>query len=76
VSYIQFNDEGLVHPTAKTKMWGVFNSDSGFRLGSISWFSHWRKYVYHTNSGTVLDPYCLREIADFCEAKTFDHKNA
>lgn len=59
----------------KTKRWFVFSTvDSGL-LGTISWFGRWRKYAFGTNGG-VFEETCLRDIADFCEARTHEHREA
>lgn len=60
---------------AKTDWWIVWPtmSRSG-PLGVVKWFSHWRKYTFFPNHATVLDPGCLREIANFCDKQTELHR--
>jgi hypothetical protein len=44
-------------------------------LGWVAWFSRWRKYAFYPKPETVYEEDCLRDIAEFCEAKTKEHKN-
>lgn len=63
-------------PKAKTKVWWILNRYDHGHLGWIAWYSHWRKYSFTPNGGSVYEEKCLREIADFCEKKTKEHKAA
>jgi hypothetical protein len=58
----------------KTDIWSV--SCRGHCLGQVRWYAQWRRYVYFVTTlhAVLLDPTCLREIADFCETKTQEHK--
>lgn len=49
-----------------TDIYTVFSR--GIPLGEIRWYSHWRKYTFSPNPGTVFDNTCLIEIAAHCEA--------
>jgi hypothetical protein len=72
--YLVF-EESLQPPSAKTKRWLVLNHDKTI-LGTIKWWTYWRKYCYITPAGeVVLDVGCLREIADFCAKQTREHKS-
>ena len=53
----------------KTRTWLVF-SMSDQRLGTIFWHSSWRRYCFSPPLYTVFDASCLRDIAEFCEART------
>ena len=67
--------EGVPHP--KTKVWRVVSKYDGEPiLGFIQWFPRWRKYSFFPNSDTIYEEVCLREIAEFCEVKTRQHKEA
>jgi hypothetical protein len=68
VSFLQFKLHAL-GSDRKTQEWGV-ESNEGWPLGVINWFSSWRRYVFSPIGGTVYDTVCLREIAEFCGAKT------
>ena len=59
----------------KTKTWWVVNKYDDTHLGWIGWFVRWRKYSFFPKGGTVYEKDCLRDIADFCEEKTIEHKN-
>jgi hypothetical protein len=55
-----------------TKVWEVKSST---HLGIVSWYGPWRKYTFHnTYADCIFDANCLREIADFCETQTKEHK--
>jgi hypothetical protein len=73
VSYLNFVPDG-VSPSGKTRYWSV-ETLGGAKLGTIAWFSHWRKYVFGSSTTyNVFDPGCLREIADFADQRTKEHK--
>lgn len=59
--------------SGKTKRWEVV-SNNGL-LAEIMWYGQWRKYCFFPFMQTVFDVSCLREIADFCEARTREHKS-
>jgi hypothetical protein len=60
--------------SGKTEIWRVIGSDRS-TLGWVSWSGPWRKYIYAANTAANYDAACLREIADFCETKTKEHRN-
>jgi hypothetical protein len=72
-TYIRFI-EGPSKP--KTRTWWVVTKDDDIHLGWIGWFARWRKYGFYPKSETVYEQICLREIADFCERETAEHKKA
>jgi NADH:ubiquinone oxidoreductase subunit len=74
MSYLKFEDRGT-SDSGKTKRWVVLNSLSNAALGWVQWYSGFRKYVYEGLPGTKYDAGCMREIANFIEAKTIDHKS-
>lgn len=63
-------------PGTKTKRWQVRSNDRRETiLGVIAWFASWRKYTFQSSINySVFDERCLREIADFIETKTKEHK--
>lgn len=65
-------------PTGKTDIFHVRNRENTVLLGAISWFGPWRKYCFYPTPGPeemVFEWTCLREIADFCESKTKEHRS-
>lgn len=72
MSFIEFIDAGFSE-SGKTKKWNVASKD-GVILGTVSWWSFWRRYTFHPSLGVVLDPVCLRDIADFMSKQTSFHK--
>jgi len=70
----------------KTQVWNVFSKEDTDWLGQVSWFPQWRKYAfrstYHAEgeqhgrflSDVWFEEKCQRDIADFCEKLTRQHK--
>lgn len=73
--YIEFRDMGFLRPGAKTRVWYVINKRNPDDIpGIIKWNGGWRKYVYYSGEA-FYDWQCLRQIADFIEQKTKDHRS-
>jgi hypothetical protein len=61
--------------SGKTGRWSVRSSqDSTVVLGGVGWYAPWRRYCFFPTPGTCLEQVCLREVADFVEARTSEHK--
>ncbi len=45
-----------------------------FELGYVKWFAPWKTYSFEPHSGTVFEKRCLRDIAQFCEELTKEHR--
>jgi len=43
-------------------------------LGEVKWFGCWRQYAFFPFPGTAYERQCLRDIAEFCETKTKEHR--
>jgi len=71
MSYLTFK-EATRPGNYKTKFWSVHNAP--VVLGVISWYSPWRRYCFSPASGTTFDAACLRELTEFCENRTEEHK--
>ena len=66
-------------PSGKTKIWPVMQIGvEGFRLklGEIRWQASWRRYAFFPEIQTVYDSSCMRTLADYCDYKTQDHREA
>lgn len=71
--HIRFKDNGL-SKTGITKRWIVVSKyDPTDMLGEIQWFGRWRCYAFYAFNA-YFEKQCLRDIADFCEAQTKEHK--
>lgn len=57
-----------------TKRWDVYSAEGNFHLGTIRWWTNWRRYTFWPTNQTLFDPACLREIAEFIETATKEHK--
>lgn len=73
MGYLNFVPAGT-SPSGKTKKWTIQSLNGVLVLGWIAWFPNWRKYTFIPAADTVHDWNCLREIADFIEARTKEHK--
>ena len=62
--YLQFREVDV--PT-KTKRWDIYSKSSGWRLGTIKWFSHWRQYCFFPERQTIWNKGCLADIQKFIE---------
>ena len=70
-TYVQFV-EGT--PKPKTNVYEVVTLGDRTVIGEIMWYGPWRKYCFFPGDHTVFEQKCLREIADFCERETAEHK--
>lgn len=69
-----FHEQGRPkNPNATTRIFTVQSRQSAVMLGTIKWFPHWRQYVFFPVN-VILDRTCMRELADFCELKTQEHR--
>lgn len=57
----------------KTSKYDVTTKD-GIHLGVIKWFGRWRRYSYFTSNDPILEPQCLRDIANFIDGLMEERK--
>jgi hypothetical protein len=60
--------------TGKTQVYRVAGLDDRQSLGEVRWFGRWRKYAFFPIGTAVFEADCLRDIAQFCEARTKEHR--
>lgn len=72
MSYLAIVEEPS-HPSHKTRRWKVLNI-RGHLLGIIQWCSPWRQYTFEPCFPTIFEEDCLREIAQFVEDRTKEHR--
>jgi hypothetical protein len=75
MNWIKFS-EPVKTQGKKTLHWYVKTADDSHFLGSVAWFTPWRRYAFMPYNGTIFEQDCLREIAAFCETKTREHRAA
>lgn len=77
MTWITFEHRGK-SASGKTQLWEVVpTAGRGSQaIGVISWYPGWRKYCFSPYPNTVFEQDCLRTIADYCEMKTKQHKEA
>ena len=57
-----------------TKRWEVRAKRGDVWLGFVAWSNGWRKYALQPSGRTEWEQDCLRDVANFIEAQTRDHK--
>lgn len=62
-----------VPPSRKTRVWSVRALRDDAELGQVKWFGRWRKYAFFPIDA-IFEEVCLREVADFIEAVTREHR--
>jgi hypothetical protein len=61
--------------SGKTNRYSVTNTQ-GVALGTVSWYSQWRRYWFVPTGATVgFDAGCLLDIGDFLLDETEKHKD-
>lgn len=68
-----FQDQGPVKAKAKTRVFATYSRHNKVLLGHIKWMPNWRQYTFFPLN-SIFDKKCLRELADFCELKTHEHR--
>jgi hypothetical protein len=71
--WVKFTDE-RPSMSGKTKGWHVRTIGGGVLLGYVFWRAPWRKYVFAPIADTIYEQDCLRDIAEFIETQTKEHK--
>lgn len=51
-----------------------WTAPAGTPLGIVKWHPGWRRYAFFPAPGTLFEPTCLRDLADFCETQTQTRK--
>lgn len=59
----------------RTRSWRVVSKDGLAGIGEVRWYSAWRCYALFPEINTVFERTCLRDIADFCEKRTREHRS-
>lgn len=62
------------HAKRKTDSWEVWSLESATHLGTVRWWSPWRRYCFYPRAGTVWEQDCLRSIATFIENATAEQR--
>ena len=76
MKWIQAEDEGL-SASRKTHKWRIVSADENrFILGQVKWFGRWRRYCFFPSliDSLVFEQDCLRDLANFLEDETREHK--
>lgn len=58
----------------KTKIFKVIAKEGGNFLGTIKWFSNWRKYCFYPENSTIFETDCLNDISNFLKELMDDRK--
>ena len=60
--YIVFEE---IEQKPKTKVYGVVNIKSRYRIGKIKWYGPWRQYCFFPDLDTVFNKDCMQYIIEF-----------
>lgn len=71
--HIRFDQTGH---TGKTAVWSVIAHEGNADLGTVKWFGRWRRYAFFPAPATVFEKDCLRDLADFCDEITKEHRSS
>lgn len=63
--YMTFVRQDLIK--RKTQRWVIKSNSTGYRLGTIEWFSRWRQYCFYPSYKTAFNHECLKDIINFIE---------
>jgi hypothetical protein len=72
-TYIDFVPLGT-SKSGKMLLWAVVSKEGRDQLGTVEWFSSWRKYAFMPCGSAVFEEVCLREISSFIEERTKEHR--
>jgi hypothetical protein len=78
-AWVTFVHQGA-SPSSKTQLWDVIGSGGPDDIiGEVNWSGPWRQYVFQAaelmaGGGVIFNPACLRQIAEFVESMTADHR--
>lgn len=61
--YIHFKME----PMGDVEIWNCYNTRHGDLLGSATWYTSWRQWVYTSIQGIVYSSECLADIKHFID---------
>jgi hypothetical protein len=57
-----------------TRTWDVLAAADRTRLGTVKWWTHWRRYVFFPEPERLFDAVCLQIIANYLELATSAQK--
>lgn len=61
-------------PNKKTENIAIVSVSSGYLLGNIRWFGHWRQYSFFPLPKTIWNTGCLEDINDVIKTLNKEHK--
>ena len=57
LDFIEFENTGR-----KTRVYGVYNKNSGNIIGCIKWYNKWRQYCFYPMNDTIFSNDCMNDI--------------
>jgi hypothetical protein len=72
--WVSFKLEEPRRRELKTDVWHVWNLGESAHLGVVKWYGPWRKYAFFPAAETLYEQDCLRDIAEFVESETVQHR--
>lgn len=71
--WLRFSYEGT---TGKTEWYHIYSKEGDHNLGTIKWYSSWRKYAFFPNPNCVFEKTCMQDITDFLTQLMNERKNS
>lgn len=71
--YIEFQEQ---EQTGITKRFKIINTKYGVCLGSILWYSGWRRYCFFPVGSTIFDSSCMKDICEFIDGLMEERKGS
>ena len=72
--HLSFQEMANIEPGKKTKVFDVVSIHTLSVLGTIKWYSPWRKYWFTPLGNTGFDDNCLDVISAFCKKLKKEHR--
>lgn len=69
--WIEFREQTQ---TGKTRIFKCFNVEFNCELGTVKWYSAWRKYAFFPLENIVFETQCLKDIAGFLDKLMLERK--
>lgn len=62
--------------TGKTSIFKVIAKQGNIDLGTIKWFSRFRKYSFFPEAGTIYENDCLKDLSRFLDELALERRAA
>ena len=75
-THVYFRNFGKMNGSRRNKITNTIAvlTKENEEIGTIMWFPKWRKYCFFPGVQTLYEETCLREISEYIETATREHK--